>query len=178
MTAASRSSGYLRERSPIARLKARASAARSDFRIGGITRRERLDVSASRARVRAAASDWAFTERFVRRCRARVVDIEVVVRPERPRLAPVRHRGIRIERRRLFERPDRRFVVEAECLRHPLVEQLLCFGVRRPDRMMMLAEGQRGRRGGCGSRCRIGCGRRRFGWLRATRANGRDRRDI
>ena len=44
-------------------------------------------------------------------------------------------------------------MIEAECLRHALIEHLLRFGVRRADRMVMLAEGER-RRGAAAARRR------------------------
>ena len=65
-----------------------------------------------------------------------------------------------IELGRALERADRRFVVEAERLRHPLVEISLRFRVRRPNRMMVLTERSAAlamrlplRRRCCGSRC-------------------------
>ena len=90
--------------------------------------------------------------------RARVVDVEVVVRAEGPGNAPVRHGGLRIELRRAGERAHRFLVVEAEHQIEALVEELLRLWIGRGDGMVMVAEARHeGRASGlCRGRCRAG----------------------
>jgi hypothetical protein len=59
------------------------------------------------------------------------IDVEIDVRSERERRAPVGHREIRIELRRLLERLDGRLVIESVQIRHSLIEVPLRLGVLR-----------------------------------------------
>ena len=145
------------------------------FRICRVSSCERLDIIAldigpalSGVGGRVHEQRLRFRERVVRRLRARVVYVEVVVRAERPRLAPVRHGCEGIELCSALERSDRGFVIEAEGLRQPLVEHLLRFGIRCSYRMVMLPEAERlGRRGRGRS---LGARRRRWLFTRSRLA--------
>ena len=79
-------------------------------------------------------------DRAIRLLRPLVVDIEVVVRAERPGDAPVRHWRVRVELRRAREGARRFLVVEAEDEVEALVEVALRLSVRGRDRMMVIPE--------------------------------------
>ncbi len=77
----------------------------------------------------------------VRRLRARGVDGRVVVvRPDRQRDAPVRHRRLRVELGRAAEVARGLVVIEAVEQANALVEIDLRVGVRRRDREVIVAE--------------------------------------
>ena len=113
----------------------------------------------------------------VRLLRPVIVHIEVVVGTERPRDAPVRHRGLRIELGRALERADGFLVVEPEHQIKPLVEVALRLRARRRDGVVVVAH-PRHERGSLGLGCR---GRRRsrglFGSGRAARSESHGRHE-
>ena len=82
----------------------------------------------------------------VRRLLAVGVDVEVDVRSERQRDAPVRHRRRGIELGGPAERADRLVVIERVDERQALIEELLRLGAFRGDRMVQPAEARRQRR--------------------------------
>ena len=137
--AASRSSGYRRDRSRMASAYLRASAARSGLAsVGNL-----MAIASMYARSASGPpfdSVSALAIAAVRLLRPVVVDIEVVVGTERPRDAPVRHRRLRIELGRALERADRFLVVEAEDQVEALVEVALRLGVRRRDGVMVIPQ--------------------------------------
>src|SRR5207248_10428993 len=69
------------------------------------------------------------------------IDVEVDVRSESESDAPISHPQIRIELRNALKRFDRRFMIEAVQIRHPLIEILLRLGtLGGADREMNFAD--------------------------------------
>src|SRR5258707_67930 len=68
------------------------------------------------------------------------IDVQIDVRPERERGAPVADRQIRVELRGALERADRGFMIEPVQVLHPLIEVLLRLGVLRRYDPMEVAE--------------------------------------
>lgn len=91
-------------------------------------------------RGRGGAEGLGPVNRFESLLRTRIVDVEVVVRAQRPGDSLLRHRRHRVQRSGALKRPYGFFMVEREDKYESLIEEPLRLRIRGGDCMMMASQ--------------------------------------